>query len=314
MTAHPVAGVLVKSERDGTRSRNILILYGVLTISAAAAPVWIIRHGISWIEISAFFLFYLMAAIGLGISKHRYLTHRSFETSRPMRALLCFLGAFAGAGSLVMWVADHRRHHAHTDQCGDVHSGVVDDHCHKIDSLKGLWHAHMGWLFDKTRSNPKIWAKDLLDDPIVMFFSRTCNYWFFVSLIILPGLYGWAFGGIEHTIGTILVGGLLRATIFTQAVLAVNSLGHSVGSVRFKQDNLSTNNAVLAVLTLGEGWHNNHHRFPRSAYAGLVWYEIDVLGSIIGLMEQLGLVWNVVRVKPSMFERALTTGMARPEG
>jgi stearoyl-CoA desaturase (delta-9 desaturase) len=314
MTIGQIAGVVVKSAADRKRSRNILLLYGVLTISAAAAPLWVLQTGISWIEVSAFGLFYLMAAIGLGISRHRYLTHRSFETSRPMRAVLCFLGAFAGAGSLVMWVADHRRHHAHTDQCGDVHSRAVDDHCHSIDSLKGLWHAHMGWLFDETRSDPKIWAKDLLGDPIIRFFSRTCSYWFFASVVVLPGLYGFALGGMKHVIGTILVGGLLRTAIFTQAVLAINSVGHSVGRVRFKQENLSTNSALLALFTLGEGWHNNHHRFPRSAYAGLAWYEVDVLGSIIGLMERVGLVWNVVRVKPSMIDRALQMDVAQPEG
>jgi stearoyl-CoA desaturase (delta-9 desaturase) len=172
----------------------------------------------------------------------------------------------------------------------------------------------MGWLFDKTSSDAKIWAKDLLDDPIVMFFSRTRFFWYFVSVIAIPGLYGLALGGPEHALGAILVGGFLRATIFTQAVLAINSIGHTVGSVRFEQENTSTNNALLAIFTLGEGWHNNHHRFPRSAYAGLAWYEVDVLGSIIGLMEKVGLVWNVVRVKQSMFDRAVSTGATQAEG
>jgi stearoyl-CoA desaturase (delta-9 desaturase) len=302
-----IAGVVAKSDADRRRSNIVMMVFSVLTLLGFAVPIWIVSNPLSWVEISAFLLFYFMAVMGISVSRHRYLTHRSFETSRPMRALLCFLGVIGGPGSLVMWVADHRRHHAHTDHCGDVHSPVVDDHCHEIDSLKGFWHAHLGWIRDDTRTDPKIWAKELLDDPIVMFFSRTSLYWFFGSLFVLPGLYGLILGGPQHVIGTILVGGLLRSAAYSQATLAVNSICHTMGTRRFEQENTSTNNAIVAIVSLGEGWHNNHHRFPRSAHFGIAWYEIDVLGSIIGLMERLGLVWNVVRVTPSMVERALQT-------
>jgi stearoyl-CoA desaturase (Delta-9 desaturase) len=308
LSSESIAGVIAKSDADRKRSNIVLIVFSVLTVIGFAVPIWIVSHPLSWVEISAFILFYLMSIMGISISRHRYLTHRSFETSRPMRVVLCFLGVSGGPGSLVMWVADHRRHHAHTDRCGDVHSPVVDDHCHDIDSLKGFWHAHLGWMRDDTRTDPKIWAKDLLDDPIVMFFSRTSLYWFFGSLFVLPGLYGLILGGPEHVISTILVGGLLRGAVYSQAALAVNSIGHTMGTRRFEQDNTSTNNAIVALVSLGEGWHNNHHRFPRSAYFGIAWYEIDVMGYIISLMERLGLIWNVVRVTPSMVERALQTG------
>jgi stearoyl-CoA desaturase (delta-9 desaturase) len=284
----------------------------VLTLCVLSVPIWMLSQPVIWVEISAFILFYVMTAMGVGISRHRYLTHRSFETSRPMRAVLCFLAVFGGPGSLVMWVADHRRHHAHTDRCGDVHSPDVDDHCHEITSWKGFWHAHLGWLRDDTRSDPAIWAKDLRDDPIVMFFSRTSLFWFFASLTVIPGLYGLILGGPDYVIGTILIAGVLQTAIYSQSILAVNSICHTLGSRRFKQDNSSTNNATVAV-TLGEGWHNNHHRFPRSANFGLVWYEVDVLFGIIRLMERVGLVWNVVRVTPVMVERALAMGDVQAE-
>lgn len=305
-----VAGVVAKSEADLKRSNLVMVVFSVLTVVGFAVPIWIMSNPLTWVEISAFILFYVLAILGISVSRHRYLTHRSFETSRPMRVVLCFLGVFGGPGSLVMWVADHRRHHAHTDRCGDVHSPVVDDHCHEIGSLKGFWHAHLGWMRDDTRSDPKIWAKDLLDDPIVRFFSRTGLYWFFGSLFILPGLYGLVLGGPDHVISTFLVGGLLRGACYSQATLAVNSFCHTLGSRRFPQENTSTNNAVVAAVSLGEGWHNNHHRFPRSAHFGIAWYEIDVAGSLIGLLERLGLVWNVVRVTPSMVEHALHPGAA----
>jgi stearoyl-CoA desaturase (delta-9 desaturase) len=153
----------------------------------------------------------------------------------------------------------------------------------------------MGWLFDDTMSDFDVYAKDLLQDRMVMFFHRTRWFWYCASFFILPGLYGFALGGVEHAIGTILIGGVLKTFLVLNAIAAIASIGHTFGSVRFKMPNdRSRNNAMLALLTFGEGWHNNHHRHPRAAHIGLAWYEVDVNGAIIHALERAGLAWDVV--------------------
>jgi stearoyl-CoA desaturase (delta-9 desaturase) len=291
----PAFGVLVGTQAARKRIISYAIVLSLVAAGTLTSVWWIATHGVGWIELSAFALFYFLSAVGQGIGLHRYFSHKSFETSPVVRFLLALLATMSMQGSIVEWVGDHRRHHLRTDDCGDPHSPRIDDHCHAIHGWRGLLHAQLGWLFTDTSTDYTVFARDLLSDRIVVFFSDTRLFWYFVSLVVLPGLYGYAFGGVDHAIGAVLVAGMLRAAIFSQSVLALNSIGHTFGSVRFQDDDGSRNNALLAAFTLGEGWHNNHHRFPRNAYAGLAWYEIDVLGATIRLMERLGLVWTVVR-------------------
>lgn len=296
MKAESPVGVLVGTSEARRRALSYAVVLSLVALGAAGAIAWIVQNGLGWIEASCFLIFYVMASIGQGIGLHRYFSHRSFRTSQPVRVLLAVLATMSMQGSIVGWVADHRRHHAHTDDCGDLHSPHVDDHCRPLTSLSGFLHAQLGWLFADTYSDPRIYAKDLLDDSMLAFFGRTRLVWYVLSIVVLPALYGLLLGGPEHVLGAVLVGGTLRAVAFSQSILALNSIGHTMGAVRFEQGNTSRNNAVLAILTLGEGWHNNHHRFPRNAYAGLAWYEIDPLGLMISAAEKLGLCWDVVRV------------------
>jgi stearoyl-CoA desaturase (delta-9 desaturase) len=292
----PAFGVLIGTRAARKRIISYSIVLSLVAAGTIAALWWMATHGVGWIEVSCFVLFYFLSAVGQGIGLHRYFSHRSFETSKPVRLVLAWLATMSMQGSVVEWVGDHRRHHLRTDDCGDPHSPTIDDHCQAISGWRGLLHAQLGWLFTDTSTDHKVFAHDLLADRVVVFFSDTRLFWYFVSIVVLPGLYGYAFGGMEHAVGAILIGGMLRAAIFSQSVLALNSIGHRFGTVRFYDGDSSRNNALLAVFTLGEGWHNNHHRFPRNAYAGLAWYEVDVLGATISLMEKLGLVWNVVRI------------------
>jgi len=156
-------------------------------------------------------------------------------------------------------------------------------------------HAHIGWMFDETATDFNIYAKDLLADPIIIFFHQTRWAWCLISLM-LPFLYGLVLGGMEHAWGSLLIGGYLRIAVLNNVVWAVNSFGHSVGYQNFHHQNNSKNNFILALLTFGDGWHNNHHRFPRSAWHGLRRHELDVSGLIIDAMERRGIVKNVVRV------------------
>jgi stearoyl-CoA desaturase (delta-9 desaturase) len=294
-THNPAFGVLRGTRASRSRSISYSIVLSMVACGAIISIWWIVTFGISWIEVSAFILFYFLSSIGQGIGLHRYFSHKSFCTSKLIRFLLAFFAIMSVQGSIVEWVGDHRRHHFRTDKCGDPHSPRIDNHCLAISGWRGLLHAQIGWLFTDTSTDYTIFARDLLADRVVAFFSRTRLFWYFVSIVVLPGIYGYVFGGMQHAIGAILVGGMLRAAVFSQSVSALNSIAHTFGTVRFHNKDNSRNNAFLAMFTLGEGWHNNHHRFPRNAHTGHAWYEIDILGATISLMEEFGLVWNVVR-------------------
>jgi stearoyl-CoA desaturase (delta-9 desaturase) len=287
---------------------------GCIAIAALAAPLWVLANGVSFVEISAFFLFYLLSSIGQGVCLHRYFSHRSFETSKAGRTLFGILAIMSLQGPIIAWVADHRRHHAHTDRCGDPHSPSVDASCRPLTGWRGLWHAQLGWLFDGSFTDPEVYASDIVNDRFLRTLDQTRLLWYAASILALPALYGLALGGPQHVLGTVLIAGAFRAFVFSQSILALNSIGHTRGAQRFAQANTSRNNALVALFTLGEGWHNNHHRFPRSAHVGVAWYEVDPLGGIIRVLEKLRLVWNVRRIPPHLLAEGEVHGEAAASG
>jgi stearoyl-CoA desaturase (delta-9 desaturase) len=202
-------------------------------------------------------------------------------------------------GPVISWVADHRKHHAHTDEEGDPHSPHVGHGGGVRGVLSGLWHAHSGWLMStQGRADWKRYAPDLYEDPGMRLIGRR-----FVPLVILslvlPALAGYAVSGTIAGAATgLLWGGLVRIFFVHHITWSVNSICHYFGTRRFDTDDRSTNVFWLALPSLGESWHHNHHAFPRSAVHGLRKWEIDPSAVIIGTMEKLGLAWNVVRISP----------------
>lgn len=270
-------------------------LFLISTIGSLLAVWWLCSHEIGAVEISFFLVSLCITLLGIGMGVHRHFAHKSFDCGPTLRIFLAIAGLMACQGSIVKWVANHRRHHMHSDAPGDPHSPVVDGHGRPMSFLRGMLHAHLGFLFDDTMTDFQVYAADLLADPMVMFFHRTRWAWYCFSFFVLPGLYGLALGGVEHVVGTILVGGILRTFLVLNAIASVGSIGHTFGRVRFPTEHdRSRNNALLALLTFGEGWHNNHHRHPKAARVGLAWYELDVNGAVIHLLARMGLVWNVV--------------------
>jgi len=279
------------------RLENTVLIF-VPLLGAVITPFWFWRHPFGVLEVIAFLVSYLIVGFGVGIGLHRYFSHRSFRAPPWLSLGLGIAGSMAFQGSVLRWVADHRRHHAATDRDGDLHSPVVDCHGRALSPGWGLFHAHFGWMFDDSVTNYEIYAKDLLADRQIMFLSRT--HWLWPSLL-LGSLwsFGFAFGGIEHAWGCLLFAGCLRTSLFHNVIWAVNSVGHAYGHQTYKVKNTSRNNFALALLTFGEGWHNNHHRFPRSAFHGLKREEIDISGKIITGLERIGAITDVVRVPPS---------------
>ena len=242
---------------------------------------------------------YLLTAVGITVGFHRLLTHRSFQTAKPVEYLFAVLGSMAVQGPVISWVADHRKHHAHTDEEGDPHSPHVGHGGGVRGVLAGLWHAHTGWLMStQGRADWKRYAPDLYEDRGMRTISRR-----FVPILLaglaLPALAGYLVSGTVAGAATgLLWGGLVRIFYVHHITWSVNSVCHFLGSRRFDTDDRSTNVFWLALPSLGESWHHNHHAFPRSAVHGLKRWEMDPSALIIATMEKLGLARNVVRISP----------------
>jgi len=242
---------------------------------------------------------YLFTAIGITVGFHRLLTHRSFQTSKPIEYTFAILGSMAVQGPVISWVADHRKHHAHTDEEGDPHSPHVGHDGGIRGVFSGLWHAHTGWLMStQGRADWKRYAADLYEDEGMRTISRQFVPLVFATLAI-PALAGFIVTGTwVGALTGLLWGGLVRIFFVHHITWSVNSVCHFLGSRRFDTDDRSTNVFWLAIPSLGESWHHNHHAFPRSAVHGLKRWEPDPSGMIIAAMEKLGLARNVVRISP----------------
>jgi stearoyl-CoA desaturase (Delta-9 desaturase) len=239
---------------------------------------------------------YMVTAVGITVGFHRLLTHRAFASYPWVERTFAVLGSLSVQGSVMDWVADHRKHHAHTDREGDPHS----PHIGHGSGLSGLWHAHVGWLLEtQGQADWKKYAAELYEDPAMRMIGRRFPQLALLSLVI-PTVAGWALHDFTAAgaLRGLVWGGLVRIFFVHHVTWSVNSVCHFFGSRRFALDDHSTNVGWLAVLSLGESWHHNHHAFPRSAYHGLRWWEIDPSGLIIAGMQKVGLAWNVVRISP----------------
>jgi stearoyl-CoA desaturase (delta-9 desaturase) len=282
---------MTRAERTANLVGVVLPFLGLL---AAVLLLW--NRAIDLIDVAIMAVTYIFCAFGVTIGYHRLLTHRSFQTHKGLEYMWAVLGSMGLQGSVMDWVADHRKHHAHTDQEGDPHS----PHVGHGEGLAGLWHAHTGWLFETHgQADWKKYARDLYEDPGMRRIGRLFPYLALTSLLVPTALgfvlHGFTLGG---ALRGLVWGGLVRAFFLHHVTWSINSICHFFGRRRFAVEDHSTNVAWLALPSLGEAWHHNHHAFPRAAVHGLRRSEIDVSGAFIGLMERAGLAWNVVRIAP----------------
>jgi stearoyl-CoA desaturase (Delta-9 desaturase) len=275
-----------------------------LALGVVCWQVW--ASLLHWSDIAVFAILYVCTALSVTIGFHRLFTHRSFATTRWMRGLLAALGSVAIEGPVISWVADHRKHHAFADAPGDPHSPHVDHGVGWRGALRGLAHAHVGWLFiHNQRGARKRYAPDLIADPVVSWVDRTFVFWAVGGLGAAFAL-GWLIGGtLTAALTGLLWGGAVRVLVVHHVTYSINSLCHFFGRKRFDTGDESRNLAWLSLLSFGEAWHNNHHAFPTSAAHGLRWYELDVSALIIRGMERVGLAWDVVRIDPARQQRKL---------
>jgi stearoyl-CoA desaturase (Delta-9 desaturase) len=284
-----------------TRSEKAVNLGAVVVpfLGTAVALGLLWNSWVAPVDLAIAATMYLVTAIGITVGFHRLLTHRSFQTSKPVEYAFAVLGSMAVQGPAISWVADHRKHHAHTDEEGDPHSPHVGHGDGVRGVMTGLWHAHTGWLFSaQGRADWKRYAPDLYEDRGMHAISRHFALLVLASLA-LPTLAGYlASGTAAGALTGLLWGGLVRIFFVHHVTWSVNSVCHFLGNRRFDTDDRSTNVFWLAIPSLGESWHHNHHAFPRSASHGLKRWELDPSAVIIATLERLGLARNVVRISP----------------
>jgi fatty-acid desaturase len=258
----------------------------LLHVGALAAPFTFTWQALLLVVV----LHWLSGGIGICMGYHRLFTHRSFATYRPVRWLFGWIGGLAGEGPLLEWVADHRKHHALSDQEGDPHS-----------PRDGAWWSHMLWLgraFSREDQEAHIrrWAPDLRKDPVLRFVSRTFLLWQFVAGAALFAI-GHLVGGLPMALSFLVWGMFVRLVGVLHTTWLVNSASHMWGYTNYATQDDSRNNWWVALVSYGEGWHNNHHAYPRMANHGHRWWEYDVTFRTIQLLQRLGMAWDVVDYK-----------------
>ena len=280
-----------------TRTERYANMIGVVVpfLGLLAAIVLLWNRWVDATDLAIMAVTYILFGFGVTVGYHRLLTHRGFQTYKGLQYMWAVLGGMGLQGSVLDWVADHRKHHAHTDQEGDPHSPHVG-HGHGI---AGLWHAHTGWLFETHgQADWKKYAKDLYEDRGMHVIQKG-----FLPLVLvgflLPFLLGWAIGGtLADGLTGALWGGAVRIFLLHHVTWSINSVCHFFGTRRFAVDDHSTNVFWLSLLSFGESWHHNHHAFPRSAVHGLKRWELDPTAWMIKAMRKLRLAWNVVEITP----------------
>jgi stearoyl-CoA desaturase (Delta-9 desaturase) len=288
----PVSHELVDRIATGTITVVPFIALGIV-----GWQVW--NDLLHWSDVAVFLIMYLVTGLGVTVGFHRHLTHRAFKAKPWVHGGLAIMGSMAIEGPVTAWVADHRKHHAFADKEGDPHSPHVGHEGGVRGALTGLFHAHVGWLFIHTHRGAKAcYAPDLQKDPLIRWVDKTFLLWVVVGLVLAFAL-GYAIGGtLTAALTGLLWGGGVRMLVVHHVTYSINSLCHFFGEKRYPTDDHSRNLLWLAVPTLGESWHNNHHAFPTSAAHGLRKRDIDPSAAVIRVMERLGLVWDVVRISP----------------
>ncbi|MEU6643015.1 acyl-CoA desaturase [Saccharomonospora sp. NPDC046836] len=271
------------------------LLIPFLALVAAVPFAW--GWGLSWVDLVLAVVFYTVATLGVTVGYHRYFTHGSFKTNRALRVALAIAGSMAVQGSVIFWVASHRRHHAFADREGDPHSPWLFG-TSPAALLRGFWHAHMGWMFKREVTNYERFAPDLLADNDLRVVNRFFWLWITLSLAlpaILGGLFTWSLWG---AVTAFFWAGLVRIAFLHHVTWSVNSICHMIGSRPFTSRDKAANFWPLAILSMGESWHNSHHADPTCARHGVLRGQLDVSARLIWIFEKLGWAHNVRWPKP----------------
>ncbi|MEU5692789.1 acyl-CoA desaturase [Actinosynnema sp. NPDC020468] len=266
-----------------------------LALLAVVPATW--GWGLSWVDVALAAVFYTVSTLGVTIGYHRYFTHGAFKAKRWLRIALAVAGGLAAQGPVITWVADHRRHHAFSDREGDPHSPWLFGTSPRA-LARGFWHAHMGWLFGRETTNVDRFAPDLQADPDIRAVDRLFPLWVAVTAglpAVLGGLITMSWWG---ALTAFLWAGLARISFQHHVTWSVNSICHMIGDRPFASRDRSANFWPLAILSMGESWHNSHHADPTCARHGVRRGQVDISARVIWAFEKLGWAWQVRWSRP----------------
>jgi stearoyl-CoA desaturase (Delta-9 desaturase) len=280
--------------RPSLAQKTILLAIVVAPILALVyAMVLLWNRAIGAVDLTLFLVLYVLTTLGIGVGFHRMLTHKGFDAPAPVRFVFLVLGSMAMEGPCLDWAATHTKHHAKSDREGDPHS-----------PLEGFWHAHLGWLFRRGLKAEELYYRGFRGDRTAAFVGKTFWVWAVLSFAIPFGV-GFAFGGWSGAWTGVVWGALVRIFFNQHVTWSVNSVCHTFGTKAFRTPDRSRNEWIVGLLALGEGWHNNHHAFPRSAVHGLRWYQFDLSGWVIRLLKLVRLARNVFIVPKEQWQSRL---------
>ncbi|MEU6154961.1 acyl-CoA desaturase [Actinosynnema sp. NPDC047251] len=297
---------MVAGEKTTTEMFLVKLFAVVPALALAAAVPLAWGWGLGWVDLGLAAFFYTLTCLGVTIGFHRYFTHGAFKATRGLRIALAVTGSMAMQGPIIGWVADHRRHHAYADREGDPHSPWLFGTSARA-LAKGFWHAHLGWLFQREQTNAARFTPDLLADADI----QRVNRWFpalTVVTLLAPALAGglitWSWWGAATGF---FWAGLVRVAVLHHVTWSVNSICHLIGDRPFTARDKSANFWPLAILSMGESWHNSHHADPTCARHGVRRGQVDVSARLIRVFEKLGWATGVRWPRPERLARNLKT-------
>ncbi|WP_203882890.1 acyl-CoA desaturase [Planotetraspora kaengkrachanensis] len=280
----------------------------LLAVVVAVPVAW--GWGLGWVDVILAAFFYTVTCLGVTVGFHRYFTHGAFKAPRGVRVALAVVGSMAVQGPILHWVADHRRHHAFSDKEGDPHSPWLFG-TSPAALARGFWHAHLGWVLDRDLTNQRRFIPDLLDDRDIRLVHRLFGPLTAATMIlpaVLGGLLTWTWWG---AVTAFFWAGLVRIALLHHVTWSVNSICHMIGDRPFTTRDKSANFWPLAILSMGESWHNLHHADPTCARHGVRPGQIDVSARLIWVLEKLGLVHDVRWPTPARLARLSRVEHAR---
>jgi stearoyl-CoA desaturase (Delta-9 desaturase) len=283
----------IEPDQTGLTGRilvGVFVGLPMLALLAAIPLAW--GWGLGWHDVVIAVVFYAISGLGISMGYHRFFTHGSFKAKRGFKIALAVAGTLALEGPVLTWVADHRRHHKYSDREGDPHSPWRFGNDWKA-LTKGLAYAHMGWMFDPSRTSQEKFCPDWLADDDI----RRMDRWFpgliaasFLAPALIGGLWAWSWWG---AVTAFFWASLVRISFLHHVTWSINSICHTFGKEEFEVRDKSRNVNWLAILSFGESWHNLHHADPTCARHGVLKGQIDIAARLIWLAEKLGWVYDV---------------------
>ena len=261
-------------------------LIGTLFLSLTAVPAYIWFFGIDWFQIGLFFVMFFAIGFSITLGYHRLFSHLTFQAHWTVRLLTLFFGAAAFESSVLIWACEHRNHHKHVDHADDPYC-----------IAKGLFHAHIGWLLFKLDPLPPFDnVADLQKDPLVTWQHRYVHWIAALVAFVFPAIVGFAWGGWSSALGAFLIAGVARIVILQHCTFCINSLCHYVGDRPYSSKCSARDWWLMAIVTLGEGYHNYHHEFQHDYRNGVKPWQIDPTKWLIWTLSKLGLARKLRRV------------------